>query len=719
MRTLKAATVHNVKDFFATFYVPNNAALVVAGDFDAARIKSLIAELFGTLPRSGEAVRISAPPVKLDRALRATTLDKVQLPMLIVAYHSPAAFSDGDAEMSLVADLLTEGITSRLYKRLVYDDKLAVSVSASQGSQQLQSSFQIKVMARPEADLGRIERVLDEELARVVKDGPTEPELEQRKAAYELAQLSSLQHIESVADRLNEYEYYFGEPNSFKRDLDRYRRASVDSVKAWAGKVLTPDARVVIRVLPEEAQRAETPRDHQPAPLDSGSFSPQAPESFELANGIPVLHWRKSEWPIFSLRLMIRGGGPLDDKDRAGLTALSAQMLDEGGAGDLDALQFSDALQTLGTVFSAGADHEVVTVSLTGLKRNLDKSAALMADAVLRPRFEPKEWERVKQLHLESLKEQEDEPAVVADRVAARMLFGDTHPYGWPVDGTEATVTGLTVNSIREKHAAMFRPDRAMFFVAGDLSAAEAKATLDRLFGAWPAPRTPATSVEGTFPAAPQRDTPRLVLVHRPEAVQTVIQFIMPGPQFADKQRVSYRLLNTLFGGTFTSRLNQNLREEHGFTYGAHSGFRMEPSAGCFVASSSVKADVTGAAIQEFLKEIDRVRGGDISDDEAAKARATLRTETIRSFAGLHGVLSEAAERAAAGLAFDTIKQDMAGLESASARGLNELARPALPWEHGVLVLVGDKETILKQIKDLKLPAPIEVDVRGDPVNGK
>ena len=636
--------------------------------------------------------------------------------MLLVAWHSPAAFAEGDADMSLVADLLAEGLTSRLYKRLVYDDEIAVSVEASQESQQLQSVFSIEVTAQSGGDLARIEQVLDEELARFVRDGPTERELEQRKAAYELATFSRLQRIDSMADRLNDYEYYFGEPDSFKRDLDRHRGTTVASVKSWAARVLTPDARLIIRVLPEDPQRGETPRDRPPQPLETRSFEPRSPESFTLSNGIPVQLWQKSEWPMFSVELLIRGGGPLDEKSRAGLSILTAQMLEEGGAGDLNALQFDDALQTLGAEFSARADHEAVSVSLTGLKWNFDQSVGLMADAVLRPRFDPKEWERIKRLHLDDLKEQDDKPNVVAARVAARTLFGDAHPYAWPVDGIPETVAKLTVKEIRGQHATVFRPDMAMFFVAGDVTVTEAKTTLEKLFGSWPAPKSPAPSNERAFPAPGVSEAPRVLVVHRPEAVQTVIQFIMPGPKFADQQRMSYRLLNTLFGGSFTSRLNQNLREQHGFTYGAKSSFRMEPSAGCYVASSSVKANVTGAAVQEFLKEISGIRTGDITPEEATKACATLRTEIIHSFEGLDGVLSEAAERAAAGLPFDTIRKDMAALDSTGAEQLNKLAGPALPWEHGVLVLVGDKNTILEQIKDLKLPAPIEVNIRGEPV---
>jgi predicted Zn-dependent peptidase len=192
----------------------------------------------------------------------------------------------------------------------------------------------------------------------------------------------------------------------------------------------------------------------------------------------------------------------------------------------------------------------------------------------------------------------------------------------------------------------------------------------------------------------------------------------MPGPKAADSQRVVYRLLNTLLGGSFTSRLNQNLREQHGYTYGARSRFVMEPRAGYFVASSSIRADVTGAAIAEFLKEFKRLRDGDVSKEEAGKASETLRTDAVQTFEGLNGILGAAGELVVAGLPFDTLAADLKAMSGVGAPDLNKLARPAIPLENGVLVLVGDKRQIMEQIKSLDLPKPIELDVRGAPIGG-
>jgi zinc protease len=711
---LVAASVTNVKDFFANFYVPNNASLVVAGDFDPAQIKPLIAGLFGSLPRGGDAKQRTVEPARLDRVVRFTMIDKVQLPRLMITYHSPRAFQDGDAEMDLAAAVLTSGKTSRLYKRLVYTDQLAVEVDATQMSYPLGSLFQISIMAKPDADLDKLEAIVDEEIGRFIAEGPTAAELAEKQAAIELRSLSALQNLRFKADRLNEYEYYWGEPNSFKRDLDRFRNATPAKVKEWAAKVLTPGARAIQRVLPEEPQRPASPRDARPPDSAAKAFTAPAPEKIALACGATGLLWRRSELPLVSLALVVKPGGALDPLAQAGRAALMTSMLDEG-AGERDALTFATALQTLGAQFSAGADQETLELSLTALKRNLDPAVGLMADAVRRPRMDPAEWKRVKSLHIDELKQEDEEPSAVAAKVGQRVLLGDAHAYAWPASGTPETVAAIEIDAVKAAHAALLTPDKAAFLVAGDLTAGEAKTLLDKHFGDWkPAAAAAAPAGAGTFAAAaPASPGLRVVLVHRPEAVQTVVRFLAPGVKYANDKRVPLRLLNTLLGGSFTSRLNQNLREDKGYTYGARSNFSMEISSGWFSAAAAVKAEVTGPALSEFFKEFERLRSGDVSDAEAGKARETVRNNTIESFGGLRGVISTAGELWCNGLPFETVGLDLATAEKTSAADLNSLAKSAVALDAGVLVLVGDRTLILSQIKDLKLPAPVEYDVRG------
>lgn len=712
---LKAATLQDVKDFFAAYYVPNNASLVVAGDFDPAEVKPEIEKLFGSIQRGPDPVHRSVEPVKLHEVKRVTYADKVQFPRLTLVYHSPAMYQPGDAEMDLAGEVLSSGKSSRLYKRLVYEEKLATNVSAYQQSAMLGSMFRIDVTAQPGKPLDEIARVTDEVLNKYLSDGPTDEELERNKASMEFSMLNRMQTILSKADALNRYDFYFGEPNSFKRDLDRYRDATKASVKEWSQKVLTPDARLIMWVLPEAEATALHGIDKEPALANAGQFTPEAPKTFTLSNGMDVRLWPQHEMPLVEVSMFLRGGAANLDGGQPGRAYMTASMLDEG-AGDLDALGFSDAMDLLGANFRASADHEATMVNVSVLKHNFDKAMSLYADAILRPRFDESEWNRVKTLHLQALEQAEDRATTVASRVGMQQFFGKDHPYGEPVAGTLDSVGDLSLAAVKACYKDLFVPANATIFVAGDLTQDEARSALEKYFGNW---ETPAghEKIPAVAEAAPANESLRVVLVDKPGSVQTVIEFFMPGPKHANPQRVDYELLNTILGGSFTSRLNQNLREKHGYTYGARSRFAMEPSTGYLLAYSSVQAEVTGPALQEFLAEFGRFQAGDITEDETEKTQQTNRMGLIQAFQGLGGVIATAEDRELNGLPFSSIGDDLSKMASATQDDLNALARKAIPLNKALLVLVGDKKVITKQLEGLDLPAPTELNARGEPVD--
>ena len=717
---LKASVVTDVKDFFGTYYTANNASLVVAGDFDPAVIKPLVAKLFGSLPRGAEPPRRPVPSPRFEGVRRGVMYDKVQLPQISFVYHAPRGYGPGDAESDLLAALLVDGKSSRLYKRLVIDDKLAASVSAYNDSGLLGSLFRIDVQTRADADLDQVEKAVDEELARFLKDGPTADELDQRKAPIELGKLSALQQVERKADALNQYEFFWGEPNAFRRDLDRYRNATPAGVLENAKQVLTRNARVIYRVLPEQPKRGATPRDTRPADGASSAFRPPAPERFTLSNGIPVHLWKTSDLPLTSVSIVFQPGGPLvtDAKD-AGLATFLAGMLDEG-AGALDALKFGEAVAALGGHFESSASRQAMEANLTILSRNFAKGVDLLANAVRRPRLEAKDFDRVKRLTLDDIAQSDDEPARVAGRVVSRTLFGAGHPYSFPPSGTPESVTRISLEAVKAAHASLLRPDTATLLVAGNLTAKDARATLEKAFGDWKAsgPKPSRAPAPATY-ATDGGKGPRVYLVDRPDAPQTSVRFAAPAPRFDDPSRVRLRLLGTILGGSFTSRLNQNLREKHGYTYGAGASFALGPVLGTFSAAADVTANVTGASLEQFLAEFARLSSGDVTEEEAGKARETVKNEIVQAFSGTGGVLHTATSLLENGAPFETLAKDLAAMAQENRGSLNAAAKGALPLDRGVLVLVGDKKTILPQLKSLGLSAPIEVDVWGGALAAK
>jgi predicted Zn-dependent peptidase len=713
---LEAAQVQDVKDFFASFYAPSNASLVVAGDFDKAQVKAQIAEMFGTLPAGNVAPQATFAQPRMGKVIRTTSLDKVELPAVMVAYHSPAAYADGDAELDLLASVLTDGTNSVLYKRLVTEEKLASEVQAFQDSGALGSVFRVHVMARPGTDLARVEKVLDEELVKIARGGPDSEDLERRKRRVDMALLNSVQSIESRADKLNTYEYYFGNPDSLQRDRDRYKNATPATVRAWASAVLRQDARLIQHVLPETPERATGARDSRPATAAGSPFTPPAPEGFELPSGLKVQVFHKPTLPLVSIGLVMTPQGVVDPSGKAGCADLMTAMLGEGTT-SMTGEQFAGAVQGLGATFGAGAGHESLSANMTVLKSGLEQGFTLFSQAVTSPRFDAGDWERVHGLHIDGIKQADEEPRAVAAKVSSRMLWGDKNPYSLPTSGTVATASSVTLEDVKGAYSRLVSPQGATLIFAGDITADEARSLAERHLGAWKAGGQAAGAAPEFPTATPSAKGLRLYVVDRPGAVQTMIQLRAPSVRFSDPSRVPLSMFNTILGGSFTSRLNQNLREDKHYTYGARSGFAMSKSLGQFTAGAAVQAEVTGPALKEFFFELSRIQKGDISSDEAGKARMSGRDDMVSGFGTLSGFVAQAGELAQNGVAWSTVGEDFAALLKVDQGTLNALAADAVAIDRAVLVLVGDRGIITEHLKNpehkLSLPAPVFVNADG------
>jgi predicted Zn-dependent peptidase len=514
---------------------------------------------------------------------------------------------------------------------------------------------------------------------------------------------------------MNRYEFVWGEPDSFARDLDRYRNATPQGVQRQAQQTLDLGRRGIFRVLSEQPDHAASARDQRPGPGAAGSFEAPLPETFQLKNGVTVHYWQRAQLPLMELQIQFQNGQTGDAPGRAGLATLAATMLQEGTV-ELDAPAFADAVRSLGASFRTWADRETANAALSVLQRNFDRAAGLAADALRRPRLGSAEFERQHRLMLAGLQQDDDEPGVVANRVGMRVLFGSENPYGWPVGGTVETVRPLSLDEVKAALAELFRPSRAVILLAGGLPRAEAQAALEKAFGDWQGERGATAEARDLSPAAHQGM--RVVIVHRPEAVQTVVRLYAPGPRYRTPERLRYQVLATVLGGTFTSRLNQNLREQHGYTYGAQASWSMAPQSGWFGAGADVRTDVTGAALKELLAELLRIKTpeGQVTADELKKAQQTMRTGIVEEAATLSGLVGTAAELVLNGMPFTTTRDDLAALTAMTLAEVNTLARTAMPLDASVLVLVGDREAIVKQLQPLGLPAPIELDAQSHPV---
>ncbi len=710
---LEAATVEDVQGFFATYYVPNNASLVVAGDFEPDAIKPLIDSMFGTLPRGNDAIHRTAGPVRLDEEIVHTMVDDVQFARTSLLWHSPPVFQPGDAELDLVAAILSDGVSSRLVKKLVVEQELASEVSAYQSSSLLGSVFAIVATARPGVPLKSLEIAIDEVLSDLRREGPTDEELARAKAAAESSMRAAMETIQDRADALNRYEFHYGEPNSFERDLARYLDATPGDARQWVERVLGWRGRLVLRVLPRDDATEHDPRDARPEIGAAAGFRPPIPDEFDLENGIRVLFWRRPGAPFVELVALTPCGSGCDPLGRSGRSQLSGDMLDEG-AGGRNAQAFTEALQALGAELSVLVDPEGSRVHLAALRRTFHEALLLQADAIQRPTFEEREWERVHELHRLELEADLDSPAVVASRVAAQVFFGAEHPYGRPVQGKLADVGAITLADARGFHRAAWQPAGVVLLAGGDISTEELKSELEDAYGRWTGSGEPfPIPLPVTRPAAGDL---RVVLVDRPDAVQTVVTFLMPAPLWSESQRPGWELLSTILGGTFTSRLNQNLREKNGYSYGARARYSPGKEIAYLSASSAVRTDVTGAAIGEFLAEFRALRGGNVSSSETQKARATWRRKKVEEVASVGTLLDVAVELLRRDLPMQALEDEQARFGALFESDLNQLAQGYVPYESGVLVLVGDEGKVMPQLAELGLPEPVRLTAEGQPL---
>ncbi|MCA9319241.1 MAG: insulinase family protein, partial [Planctomycetes bacterium] len=505
-----------------------------------------------------------------------------------------------------------------------------------------------------------------------------------------------------------------GEPDGLQRDLARYLEASVEGVNEAAQRHLAPENRLLLTVRPKRPALAR-PVDRETRPPIAGPrvVIPSQPERRRLASGHELVHFPRPGAPLSQVLVCANHGASSDPEGQEGRAWLLAGMLDEGTK-DLGASAFTEALERLGARAHCSANHHQIQVGLAALPHRLHDALELVLEAAFRPPFNPAEWDRVKRIHLESLESESDDPARVAGRAGARAFFGPKHPYGRSILGDIGAIRSMSRDDVAAIHAAVMVSPGLRFYVASEHGTDALARQLDELLaGRLP----PAASGLDEAEAWALDDAERkLCIVHRPDAVQTLIRHYMPSVPDGSKDRVPLLLLDTIFGGSFTSRLNQNLREEHGYTYGVRTGFQMQKTCGWHITSTSVQTEVTGDALRETFTEFKKLRLEGVTEHEVEKARQQRRTELVESLETSGALLSTVCSLDRLGHDFAELEREMREVAACTKDRLDALAETAYPTERGTLLLVGDREKILPQLEGLSLPAPEELDPQGRPI---
>lgn len=709
---LEAATVEDVTEFFRRYYVPGNATVVVAGDFDADVVRPLVKRFFGALAaKPTPDHRVAAAP-ELSGELRLVETDKVEFPRLTLSWHSPAYFRDGDGEMDLTAGILASGSASRLEQRLMYEEELVQNVVAYQSSAELSSTFVIEAIAAPDVDLEDIKTAILEEVAEYVSTGPTAAELERNKAQLEAGFLRRMESLPSRADRINTYRHYYGVTDGFQRDLDRWTKPTRASVKTWAARVFGPN-RVDMRVFPEGAALAGASLDERPADLPVGEFHPPTATTFTLSNGVAVHAISRPGTRLFDGRLIVRSGENGVPAEQAGLADLTSRVMN-AGAGGLSAAEFAEAVETLGANVWIAGGRSSMTAGVSGISSRMDEALDLFSQAVLAPNLEAADFDREQALLLGAIRAREDNPEALCYAVGRSLLFDEPDPRSRPFEGTEATVSALTLDDVRSVVPRLFHPDAATFTFVGDFELEALRAALEKRFRKWKG----SADVLPLLPVLAREGQPRFVLVDRPDAPQTVVYAARLVPALDGQARAVRLSAATVFGGSFTSRVNGNLREENGFTYGAYGQIGEQVDHTLLTAQTNVFTDVTGKALVELRSECNGMATDPPSDDEARKAVETRRTDLIDTAQSTGSASAHLANLVTTGRPLDAATRDLAALADVTAPAIREFAQTGFwNWSDLNVVLVGDRESVLKQLKEVGFPTPEIVDSYGRPAS--
>ena len=425
-------------------------------------------------------------------------------------------------------------------------------------------------------------------------------------------------------------------------------------------------------------------------------------ERATLANGLTVLYMPKREVPLVQINVVLKVGQADDPADRPGLASMTAAMLDEG-AGERTALELSDEVEFLGASLFAGGDDHSTTVALHVPRAKLEAALPLLADVVLRPRFDGAELERQRTERLTTMTQWRDEPRAIAQAEYIRALYGDRHPYGRMALGTPASVASMTVEHLRAFHRTWFVPGNAAVIVVGDVALAEIRPMLERAFGGWTGGVVPARAT----PPAPQTGRRRVILVDKPGAAQSEIRIGMPAVSRETPDYDALVAMNTVLGGSFTSRLNQKLREEKQYTYGARSGFDFGKYPGPFTAQAAVQTDVTDSALVEFMRELRGIREP-VPEDELARARNYAALRFPARFQSVASIANQLEELYVYDLPADYYNGYVQRLLAVSQADARRVARRYIDPDRFTVVVVGDRASIEQGIRALNL-GPVEV----------
>jgi zinc protease len=740
MEDLASASVEDVRAFHKKFYAPNNATLVISGDINTEDVKTLVEKYFGEIP-SGETIEKRDPkPAALATTVRFYHEDNfAKAPQLTMVFPTAERFSKDSYALNFLGDLLANTKKAPLYVVLVKEKKLTSRVMTRNGSQELAGSFTISVAANPGVNLTEVEKAIFEGFAKFEKDGFTEEDLTRIKAGYETRFYNSFASVQGKAFQFAEYTMNTGDPAFYKTDLTAIQAVTMSDVKNVYEKYikgknfietsfvpkgdlnLIAEGAINAGIIEEDVTKAaevkaadavaEEAIVRTPAKFDRSVMPPIGPDpevtipspwTTSLSNGMKIWGIVQSELPLVQYSIAIDGGHMLDNAEKAGVANLVAAMMNEGTKNKTPE-QLEDAIGLLGASIRISSDNEEISVDVSSLARNFEKTLALAEEILLEPRWDEEQFSLAKSRIINNLKRNAASPDYLASQTLNKLMYGD-NILAIDASGTEASVTAITMDDLKEYYNKYFSPSIAKFLVVGDVDQPKVQAALESLNQKWQAKDVVIPEIK--VPGPPEKS--QIYFVDVPGAKQSVISVGAPSIPRTDPNFYAVTVANYKLGGSFNGVFNLILREEKGFTYGARSGFSGAKNYGSFTASSRVRTNSTLESVTIFKTEMEKYRK-DIPQEYIDFTKSSLLKNNALRFETLGGLLGMLNTMTSYNLPADYIKLEESYVKGLTVEKQLEYANKYIDPSKMYYVVVGDAKTQMKPLEKVGLGKPILV----------
>ena len=704
MEDLDSASLEDVHKWFKKYYGPNNAVIVIAGDVQSDQVFEKVKKYFGDIKPSAPVDKMKEWTVRLDTDKREIIRDDVPQIKIHKAWGGPS-FRNLDSDILQLADLiLTSGKTSRLYNRLVYKDQIATDVDSYQFSGDIGGFYYIEASVQPNGDHELVKKAINEELERFLKDGPSKSEMRRAKMKLRSSFLRGLEKVGGFggkSDILAQNAVYTGDPGYYKKSLEMIEDASREDIMSVANKWLSRGT-YNLEVHPTEKLASnEEGVDRSSVPVTE-TFPESKFIKFQkeaLSNGLNLVVAKQENIPIVSFNLLLDAGYAADQYSAPGTSSMVMSMLDEGTE-KMDALEISDRASEIGAIISSGAGIDTSSVSMNALRENLDDSLKLYSEIILEPSFPDRELERIRNQKLAQIQQEKNQPFGIALRVLPELLYGESHAYSLPLtgSGTEESVMQIDRQSLINYHNEWFKPNNATMIIVGDVEMDQMKPMLEKHFKNWKSGIVPEKDIADVTVAK----SDSVYLIDRPGSQQSIVLAANIAPGKGDSDDLAIESMNDVIGGSFTSRINMNLREDKGWAYGARTTLLQTKGQRPFIAYAPVQTDKTAESIIEIKQELSEfLTTNPVTEDELQKVKDnnTLslpgRWETVRA------ISSDLSQIITYGLPDDYWDTYTNKVRNLSSKKLQDAAEKAIKPDNLIWVIVGDLSEIEDKVRNL------------------